>query len=227
MGKFLAFGKIILKHPFQRYPIMKVEQKSEYFAFERSDVKPFLPTHYRRVLEIGCGEGRFSQHLHSAQEYWGIEPDFEASRISADRMSQALCGTFESRYAELPDDYFDLVICNDVIEHMPDHSWFLDRIKTKMTRKGLLVGSVPNVRYITNLVDLLVRRDWPYTNSGVLDRTHLRFFTEKSLSRSFLENGFAIEALQGINSVFRLPKSIMNTAKSAVALCVIAGTLVL
>ncbi len=49
-----------------------------------------------------------------------------------------------------------------------------------------MVGSVPNVRYFKNLFDLLVLRDWDYKDSGVLDRTHLRYFTLKSLRRSLV-----------------------------------------
>ena len=148
-----------------------------------------------------------------------------AAKAAESRIANVLCGTFDARHTEVPDGKFDLVICNDVIEHMTDHDWFLKNIQQKMTHDALIVGSLPNVRYITNLVDLLIRRDWPYTNSGILDRTHLRFFTEKSLHRALITNGFAVQELHGINSVFRWPNSLMDAAKVAVAAAVIGGTL--
>lgn len=198
---------------------------SAYFGFERGDVKGFLPATYQHVLEIGCGEGHFSKHLPKAVDYWAIEPDPVAARSAESRIAHVLCGTFDARHTEVPDGKFDLVICNDVIEHMTDHDWFLTHIQKKMTSDALIVGSLPNVRYITNLVDLLVRRDWPYTNSGILDRTHLRFFTEKSLHRTLASNGFLVQELHGINSVFRWPNSLMDGAKVAVAAAVIGGTI--
>lgn len=82
--------------------------------------------------------------------------------------------------AALPDQHFDMVICNDVIEHMVDHDHFLEHIKTKMRPGACIVGSIPNVRHLTALFKLLVAKDWPYSASGILDRTHLRFFTENS-----------------------------------------------
>ena len=108
---------------------------------------------------------------------------------------------------------------------MSDHDWFLDAIKSKMRAGGLLVGSVPNVRYVTNLFDLLVRRDWPYTDSGVLDRTHLRFFTKRSLGSALVRHGYEVEILEGINSVFRRPTNLMAVARAATALGLIIGTL--
>lgn len=202
-----------------------VASSSEYFAFERGDVKGFLPAKYQNVLEIGCGEGHFSKHLPQAADYWAIEPDPVAARAAESRIAHVLCGTFDACHSQIPDGKFDLVVCNDVIEHMTDHDWFLQNIQKKMTADALIVGSLPNVRYITNLVDLLVRKDWPYTNSGILDRTHLRFFTEKSLRRALTGNGFAVQELHGINSVFRWPKSLMDTAKVAVAAAAIGGTI--
>jgi hypothetical protein len=73
----------------------------------------------------------------------------------------------------------------------------------KMTEGSFLVGSIPNVRYIYNLQGLIFRKDWEYGSEGVLDSTHLRFFTLKSLRRTFLENNFHIECLEGINADFK------------------------
>jgi 2-polyprenyl-3-methyl-5-hydroxy-6-metoxy-1,4-benzoquinol methylase len=174
-----------------------------YYTNHRAEMIPFLPNHYSRVLEIGCGEGLFRNHLHSVGEYWGIELSAQAATSAACRLSRVLVGTFEARKDELPDGYFDLVICNDVMEHMPDHEEFLRSIRTKMAEGSCLVGSVPNVRYIYNLQELIFRKDWQYGSEGILDRTHLRFFTIKSLRRTFVDNYFHIECLQGINGHYQ------------------------
>ena len=65
----------------------------------------------------------------------------------------------------------------------------------------MLVGSVPNVRFWGNMINLLIRRDWKYEDSGVLDKTHLRFFTRKSLRRLLESAGYRMELLRGIESM--------------------------
>lgn len=172
---------------------------STYYRGSRREVAQFLPEQYSRVLEIGCGEGGFRGNLGRNCEYWGVEPIQAAARAAIGRLAKVLVGTYEQVIDEIPRGYFDLVICNDVIEHMADHAWFLGSIRSKMSEGAHLVGSVPNVRYIDNLYKLLVRKDWQYRDEGVLDRTHLRFFTERSLERALLDSGFVLRRIGGIN----------------------------
>ncbi|PLX66238.1 MAG: class I SAM-dependent methyltransferase [Denitrovibrio sp.] len=111
---------------------------------------------------------------------------------------KAIFGMFEDKHVDLPDDYFDVVICNDVIEHMISHDMFFETIQKKLKKNGSLVGSIPNVRFYKNLKHLLFEKDWKYQESGILDTTHLRFFTKKSLRRSLISNGYNISKLEGI-----------------------------
>jgi 2-polyprenyl-3-methyl-5-hydroxy-6-metoxy-1,4-benzoquinol methylase len=175
-----------------------------YYTNHRAEMVPFLPSQYSKVLEIGCGEGLFRNNVNPAAEYWGLELSPGAAKTAAGRLSRVLVGTFDEKFQELPDGYFDLVICNDVIEHMHDHEEFLRKIQYKMIAGSFLIGSVPNVRYIYNLQDLLLRKDWHYASEGVLDRTHQRFFTARSLHRVFREQRFQVERLEGINGNYQL-----------------------
>ena len=180
---------------------MTSDVNTSYYAKERPEVVPFLPTVATRVLEVGCSEGRFRANLPKTSEYRGVELSAEVARVAATVLDAVLVGTYGEVAAELPAHYFDLVICNDVIEHMPDHDAFLEDIKQKMAPGAHLVGSVPNVRYLPHLKQLLVRKEWRYADWGVLDRTHLRFFTCQSWERTLREHGFVIEAIAGINGV--------------------------
>ena len=171
-----------------------------YYANERHEVATLLPVNYRRVLEVGCGMGAFRSNLSGDHEYWGVEFSPAAAKQAALCLDRVFTGTYDDVKDSLPDAYFDLVVCNDVIEHMSDHDSFLDSIMGKLTSNGFLVGSVPNVRSAGNLQALLLRRDWQYADSGVLDRTHLRFFTRGSWERSLLHHGFCIDVLEGINA---------------------------
>ena len=159
----------------------------------------FIPEYYSKVLEIGCGEGNFKNNLNYKNEYWGVEPNEIACSNAKKKLDRVLEGTYQDVEKDLPNSYFDLIICNDVIEHMRDHEKFLQSIKKKIKKNGVLISSVPNVRYVDNLFNLLKRKDWKYVNSGILDKTHLRFFTKKSLKRILEDNGFVIEIFKGIN----------------------------
>lgn len=175
-----------------------------YYRTSRPDVAVFLPQRFTHTLEIGCGAGGFTRsYLGQADARWGIEPNAAAAAMARPFFHTLLHGLYDDVADALPERHFDLVIVNDVIEHMPDHDRFLQRIKTKLAPGACLVGSVPNIRHFTALAKLLVARDWPYRDDGILDRTHLRFFTEKSLRRTFTENGYAIQRLAGIRSIIR------------------------
>jgi len=83
---------------------------------------------------------------------------------------------------------------------MTNHEEFLRKIYTKITPGGHLIVSVPNVRYFEHLKEVILQRDWKYREWGILDDTHYRFFTFKSLKRSLVNNKFQIVKLEGTNS---------------------------
>lgn len=189
-------GQAAIHHP-------TIEQSSAYFQFEREEMLAFVPLEYKTVLEIGCAEGRFKSLLSTDCEYWGVEYDSHAASIAKARLHSVLLGKYTDIEDQLPNDYFDLIICNDVIEHMPDEAAFLRSIKSKMSGHGTIVISLPNVRYIKNLYELLVKKNWRYRDAGILDRTHLRFFTNKSIQHAMQSAGFNITQMHGINNAIR------------------------
>lgn len=174
---------------------------AEYFDNKRTELLDFMPLQYKKVLEIGCGNGNFRINCSDDCEYWGVEPNPEAAAKAEQQLTRVLLGFYEDVHERLPDGYFDLIVCNDVIEHLPDHEVFLKKIKSKLATNGVLIGSVPNIRFLPYLLSLLCAKDWRYEDSGVLDRTHLRFFTEKSLKQTFIDAGYDIEKFSGINPI--------------------------
>jgi len=171
-----------------------------YRSSPRPDVIALLPPLKPglKVLEVGCGEGACSDAIPGRPETWGIEPDQRSAAIAGTRLHKVFVNTFDAVKPELPRHYFDLVICNDVIEHMADHAAFLRSVQEHMAPGAYLVGSLPNVRFYGNLCNLVIGRDWHYQDAGVLDRTHLRFFTMRSLRRSLEEAGFAVRRMEGL-----------------------------
>lgn len=162
-------------------------------------MKQFLPSEYNRVLEVGCGEGNFRSNLDLEHEYWGVEQDARAASEAEQKLDFVLVGEYQQVEPELPDHYFDLIVCNDVIEHMEHHIDFMLKLKKKLAPGGSLVISIPNVRLLSNLNHILFSKDWQYRQAGILDQTHLRFFTKKSLTRLLNETHWHIDMLKGIN----------------------------
>ncbi len=161
---------------------------------------PFIPSTAKKILEIGCGKGHFCEQLISDDtEVWGIEPDSAAAEIASKKLFKVLNKTIGDAASELPDNYFDAIILNDVLEHLLFPWDDLKLLKSKLSDKGVIIASIPNVRYIKNLYHVLVNKNWEYTESGILDSTHFRFFTKKSIITLFNKSGYTIEKIKGIN----------------------------
>lgn len=181
---------------------MGANYDNSYFFNVRTEMLQFVPESYSKVLEIGCGSGLFMKLLKDDIEYWGVDP-YNAPEASRKIMKRFIRGTLEESSIEIPDRYFDLIIINDVMEHSTDHLLFLEILKSKLKLNGFIIGSVPNVRYIKNLYNLIIKRDWFYDpKGGILDYTHYRLFTKKSLKSIFDLHQFKTEHLTGINPIW-------------------------
>jgi 2-polyprenyl-3-methyl-5-hydroxy-6-metoxy-1,4-benzoquinol methylase len=172
---------------------------ADYYAATRPELRGYIPERYTRVLEVGCGRGGFRANLSAQAEVWGVEPFAAAAEIARGRLSRVLIGKYEDVQSQLPDAAFDLIICNDVIEHMVDDLGFLQAIRRKMQPGGYLMGSVPNMRNLPVLKALVLNKEWEYQEQGVLDKTHLRFYTNKSFTALLGRTGFQVVRFAGIN----------------------------
>ena len=171
-----------------------------YYQNKRAEIYEIVPRTAKRVLEIGCAAGCFRMNFPENIEYWGVEPVLEAAEQASLKGVKVFHGTYDTVASQIPDAYFDVIVCNDVIEHIVDTQDFLLSLKSKLGANGVILGSIPNVRFWGNLINLLLRRDWKYEKSGVLDETHLRFFTFKSFRRVLHSAGFKIVYLKGIEA---------------------------
>ena len=171
-----------------------------YFEHPRSEMLAYVPAQARRVLDVGCGAGVFGAQLRQQRqaEVWGVEPDAQAAAQARGRLDRVFCATFDG-CAELPAGHFDCVVFNDVLEHMVEPEAALRRARPLLAPSGVVVASIPNVLEYNTLRDVLLHQDWRYVDAGVLDRTHLRFFTRKSMKRLFESAGYTVARLEGIN----------------------------
>ncbi len=175
---------------------------SNYYVSARPEVAAMLPPNVERHLDVGCAAGLFGQSLLNkslAKEVWGVEPMEGPCAEASQRLTKVILGYFDEN-APLPDEYFDTISFNDSLEHMPDEVAALKIAWRKLKPNGVLIVSLPNIRYLENLKELLFEKEWRYVDAGILDRTHLRFFTKLSMQRIISSCGFKIERIEGINS---------------------------
>ncbi len=161
---------------------------------------PFVPPGSRRILEVGCGQGVFGARLRAelGAQVWGIELDPLAAAMAAERLDRVLVGDACALSDTLPDAFFDCVVLNDLLEHLVQPESLLARLRPKLAPAGCVVASLPNVRHFANLWNLVVKGEWRYADEGILDRTHLRFYTRRSLPVLFAAAGYSLERVQGI-----------------------------
>lgn len=160
------------------------DKSGDYFAHARKEIEPLLPKKCGRVLEIGCGSGAtlgWLRQNHQAVRTVGIEIA-EAAAVQARVLADEVhCLDFERHDLPGGAQKFDLVLCLDVLEHMVDPWAVVDRLATRyLETGGTLIVSLPNVRHYSVVLPLFLGGRWDYEDAGLLDRTHLRFFTKAS-----------------------------------------------
>jgi len=153
----------------------------------------------RRVLELGCATGAFGAELKKRfpeASVVGIEAGRAAAEVAATRIDQVVRARLEDldlaaegfRHGE-----FDTMIAADILEHLVNPWDVLVRVRPFLAPGALVLASVPNVRNLVLIKALLLNGDWTYEGRGLLDITHLRFFTLASIRRMFEETGYRFE----------------------------------
>lgn len=167
----------------------------EYFEGQRSDVADFVPADCKRVLDVGCGYGGLGRSLRArgVSHIFGVEINSDAASRLDDVYSGYWIGDVEQ--VTLPADIgvFDCIVFADVLEHLRDPWGTLQRYLQWLKPGGYVVLSVPNVRNLALLYRLIVQGRWEYEDSGLLDRTHLRFFTRHSITEMLEGAGLTVE----------------------------------
>ncbi|MBT8141033.1 MAG: class I SAM-dependent methyltransferase [Gammaproteobacteria bacterium] len=171
-------------------------EHSDYYSHARTELVAELPDNAQnRVLELGCGSGATSGLIKKsgkAVEIWGIEKFPEAAERARNRnvLDTLLEGDVEKLIDELPKNHFTHIIAGDVLEHLVDPWDVCKRLTPCLKPGGIFICSIPNIRNLSFVLALLFKKRFEYKDSGVLDRTHLRFFARKDVHDLFATTGY-------------------------------------
>jgi methionine biosynthesis protein MetW len=150
----------------------------------------------KRVLDVGCGTGSLSRLLVDLRGALvvGIEPDPKRATIARKRGIDARDGFFDEATASSLGK-FDVVVFADVLEHLPDPASALQLTRQVLKSDGMVIVSVPNVAHWSVRLELLFGR-FNYQSCGIMDATHLRWFTEYSLRAFFESSGYRVDVIR-------------------------------
>lgn len=157
-----------------------------YFSTVRRDLIKLLPSKSeQKVLEVGAGKGDTLLYIKEnklAGEVVGIDvfemPNTNQSNPKVDAFYIANVENDDLSYLKL--QYFDVIICGDVLEHLLDPWSAVERLSHFLKSGGIFIASIPNIRHITALSTIFFKGDFKYASSGLLDKTHFRFFCKKN-----------------------------------------------
>jgi 2-polyprenyl-3-methyl-5-hydroxy-6-metoxy-1,4-benzoquinol methylase len=148
-----------------------------------------------RILELGCGDGAFSAELQAAGHIvTGIEKDAEAAGRAADRGVEVVHGDLETLDFSEFENRFDLVIAMDILEHLRNPDEVLMRAVRALRGDGTVILDVPNVANLFVRL-LLMMGYFPYGGQGILDRTHVNFFTLRSTLEMVRQSGLKVQSV--------------------------------
>jgi SAM-dependent methyltransferase len=176
---------------------------SSYFSLVRHDVVDLVPTGTRSLLDVGCGAGDtalYAKRRLDIQEVVGIEYFQSAAKIAETRLDRVVAGDIDELSLDFPRDHFDCILCSDVLEHTKDPWHVLEYLGAFLQNDGVLIASIPNIRHIVPILKILFDR-FDYEKSGILDRTHLHFFTLYTIRKMFARAGYEIEQIKTNRSV--------------------------
>jgi len=167
----------------------------QYSGTVRQDMLQFINMNKENlsVLDIGCACGgnlMKIKELNPTAEVYGVELNDGAASI-ASCFGKVVNYDIEKLEDNAWDRKFDVILMGDILEHLHNPLNTLQRLRDFLEADGIVVASIPNVMHISVLAELLQGR-WTYQDAGILDKTHLRFFTKQEIQKMMETAGFNI-----------------------------------
>ena len=175
-----------------------------------------------RVLEFGCSTGYMSQVLRDrlGATIVGVELNAEAAELATVHCDRVLVGDAEELdlEAELGVERYDAILFADVLEHLREPAVLLRRVRALVAEGGVVIASIPNIAHASVRLALL-SGSFRYREQGLLDETHLRFFTREGVQDLFESSGYVIthwlrRRLEVEETEIPVPRSVPEEARA-------------
>ena len=173
--------------------------KQSYYGNVNPDLLERIPLNARTVVEVGCGSGALG-HAYKFRNpqsfYIGVEAMHEPAAEASKVLDQVIIGNAEN--PQLFGEHLSSVDClvyGDVLEHLVDPWACLSRHLELLSEEGLVVACIPNVQHWSVIANLL-QGQWPMEDQGLFDRTHLRWFTKKTIVQGLQKLGLHIHEIK-------------------------------
>jgi O-antigen biosynthesis protein len=172
------------------------DDAGRYKTSHRDDAVGLLSFEPRFALDVGCYTGAGGRSIKDAFpgcKVWGVEPDARAAELARRWVDNVIVGTFDTIDwdAQGIAGKIDTVFLLDVLEHMYNPWQALETLRKLVSAQAQLVISVPNVRNMFILRDLM-NGYWRYRDAGLLDSTHIRFFSKYEAMRLIYQTGYRV-----------------------------------
>lgn len=167
---------------------------SDYYSLTRNDVINLIEGDFPVILELGCSEGfttEAAKRKFKSSVSYGVELSTQASEKAKSRIDKVYNVNLEDFDFPFENESIDLIICADVLEHLNDIWKVLNETNRILSSDGFLIASLPNISHITVLLKIIFNK-FKYEESGILDKSHLRFFTKYTIENIFGDSGFEI-----------------------------------
>ena len=181
-----------------------------YYGLVRKDIFPLVPPNSKKVLDIGGGYGGTSSELkRNGLADYVVLTDLVADNHDPD-VDKAYSGNLDDpeflQKVITEEGPFDTVLCLDVLEHLRDPWAIIKGLHKGLSPGGVIVASIPNMRHINLVGPLVLKGKFELTDSGIRDRTHLRWFVRDSAVELMTCSGLKLEKIAGRQSKARWHK---------------------
>ncbi len=178
----------------KKYYFYKNKER-EYFNSLRIEIIDLFPEGKNKVLEIGCANGLTLlklKELNKAEEIVGID----IVKPARNYLDAFIHGDIEEINLPYEKEYFDVIICADVLEHLINPWGTLNKLLYYLKGNGYIIASIPTIRNIAILTKIFLFGNFEYTSYGILDQSHLRFFCKKNILELFQNSRLTIEEVK-------------------------------
>jgi glycosyltransferase involved in cell wall biosynthesis/tetratricopeptide (TPR) repeat protein len=183
----------------EKEPMPMNDKSASYYENVRNDLIPLIPMDAKCILEVGCAAGMTGRELKKRSGVFvaGIELNPKAAEAAKYVLDDVVQGSIEEIDLPYSDGSFDCILFADVLEHLVNPLSALLKVRPLLKKDGTVVASIPNVQF-HGVIHKLIEGNWTYEKEGILDETHLRFFTYKEIVKLFSQAGYSIETVEEV-----------------------------